>query len=175
MVEIVDIVCFYISAKKSSMYRVYNPCNAEFILAKIKQYFHFLLFVNLVPWLLMTWWQKEPVHQQQWYWPSYLEIFWFQHHKGSNHDSPDSKVRGANMAPTWVLSAPDVPHVCPMNLAIKECNKHTESVVCDVSTAYLIVKLAVITLKHFSQLPTLAQISIVCCIFCQVIRLNANQ
>ena len=30
---------------------------------------------------------------------------------------PDSKVHGANMAPTWVLSAPDGPHVGPMNLA----------------------------------------------------------
>ena len=32
---------------------------------------------------------------------------------------PDSKVHGANMGPTWVLSAPDGPHVGPMNLAIK--------------------------------------------------------
>ena len=31
---------------------------------------------------------------------------------------PDSKVHGANMGPTWVLSAPDEPHVGPMNLAI---------------------------------------------------------
>ena len=31
---------------------------------------------------------------------------------------PDSKVHGANMGPTWVLSAPDGPHVGPMNLAI---------------------------------------------------------
>ena len=37
-------------------------------------------------------------------------------------DSPDSKVRhGVNMGPTWVLSAPDGPHVGPMNLAIREC------------------------------------------------------
>ena len=35
---------------------------------------------------------------------------------------PDSKVHGANMGPTWVLSAPDVPHDDPMNLAIRECN-----------------------------------------------------
>ena len=33
---------------------------------------------------------------------------------------PDSKVHGANMGPTWVLSAPDGPHVGPMNLAIWE-------------------------------------------------------
>ena len=31
----------------------------------------------------------------------------------------DNKVHGANMGPTWVLSAPDGPHVCPMNLAIR--------------------------------------------------------
>ena len=34
--------------------------------------------------------------------------------------SPDSKDRGANMGPTWVLSAPGGPHVDPMNHAIKE-------------------------------------------------------
>ena len=33
------------------------------------------------------------------------------------HDIPDSKVHGANMGPTWVLSAPDGPHVRPMNFA----------------------------------------------------------
>ena len=31
---------------------------------------------------------------------------------------PDNKVHGANMGPTWVLSAPDGPHVGPMDLAI---------------------------------------------------------
>ena len=31
-----------------------------------------------------------------------------------------SKVHGANMGPTWVLSAPDGPHVGPMNLAIRD-------------------------------------------------------
>ena len=34
--------------------------------------------------------------------------------------NPDSKVHGANMGPTWDLSAPDGPHVGPMNLAIRE-------------------------------------------------------
>ena len=33
---------------------------------------------------------------------------------------PDSKVHGANIDPTWGLSAPDEPHVGPMNLAIRE-------------------------------------------------------
>ena len=32
---------------------------------------------------------------------------------------PDNKVHGANMGPTWVLSAQDGPHVGPMNLAIR--------------------------------------------------------
>ena len=34
-------------------------------------------------------------------------------------DYPDSKVHGAYMGPTWVLSAPAGPHVGPMNLAIR--------------------------------------------------------
>ena len=32
--------------------------------------------------------------------------------------APDSKVHGANMWPTWVLSAPDGPHAGPTNLVI---------------------------------------------------------
>ena len=34
--------------------------------------------------------------------------------------NPDKKVHGANMGPTWVLSAPDGPHVGPMNFAMRE-------------------------------------------------------
>ena len=34
--------------------------------------------------------------------------------------TPDSKVHGDNMRPSWVLSAPDGPHVGPMNLAIRD-------------------------------------------------------
>ena len=33
---------------------------------------------------------------------------------------PDSKVHGANMGPTWVLSVPGEHHVGPMNLAIRD-------------------------------------------------------
>ena len=33
--------------------------------------------------------------------------------------APDSRIHGANMGPTWVLSAPGGPHVGPMNLAIR--------------------------------------------------------
>ena len=35
------------------------------------------------------------------------------------YTNPAIKVYGANMGPTWVLSAPDGPHVGPMNLAIR--------------------------------------------------------
>ena len=35
-----------------------------------------------------------------------------------DHISSYSKVQGANMGPTWVLPAPDGPHVGPMKLAI---------------------------------------------------------
>ena len=35
-------------------------------------------------------------------------------------NNPDSKVHEANIGPTWVLSAPDGPHVGPMNLAIRD-------------------------------------------------------
>ena len=36
------------------------------------------------------------------------------------HINPDIKVHGATTGYTWVLSAPDGPHVGPMNLAIRE-------------------------------------------------------
>ena len=35
------------------------------------------------------------------------------------HVYPDSKIHGTNMGSTWVLSAPDGPHVGPMNRAIR--------------------------------------------------------
>ena len=34
--------------------------------------------------------------------------------------TPNSKVHGANMGTTWVLSAPDGPHVGPVNIAIRD-------------------------------------------------------
>ena len=38
-------------------------------------------------------------------------------------NNPDSKVHGSDMGSTWVLSAPDGPHVGPMNLAMRESIK----------------------------------------------------
>ena len=37
-----------------------------------------------------------------------------------SQNTPDSKVQGTNMGPTRGLSAPDGPHVGPMNLAIRD-------------------------------------------------------
>ena len=37
-----------------------------------------------------------------------------------NDGTPDSKIHGTNMGPTWVLSAPDAPHIGPVNLAIRD-------------------------------------------------------
>ena len=39
---------------------------------------------------------------------------------------PESKVHGANIWPTWVLSAPDGPHVGPMSLDIRVRVYHTD-------------------------------------------------
>ena len=39
---------------------------------------------------------------------------------------PDSKVHGANMGPTWLLSAPGGPHVSPINLAISDSTNVTK-------------------------------------------------
>ena len=44
------------------------------------------------------------------YFPQKVVLIW---------SCPDSKVHGANMGPTWVLSAPDRPHVDPMNFVIR--------------------------------------------------------
>ena len=38
-------------------------------------------------------------------------------------------LHGANMGPTWILSAPDGPHVGPMNLAIREHIQQQDPVV----------------------------------------------
>ena len=45
---------------------------------------------------------------------------------------PDSKFHGANLGPTWVLSAPDGPHVGPMNLAIRVVYHKTNMMNCSI-------------------------------------------
>ena len=41
-------------------------------------------------------------------------------HVSDESYTPSSKVNGANVGPTWVLSAPDGPHVAPLNLVIRD-------------------------------------------------------
>ena len=53
---------------------------------------------------------------------------------------PDIKVHGANMGPTWILSAPDGPRVGPMNLAF--------SVVSCQNFPYNNVALLISTMTH---------------------------
>ena len=43
--------------------------------------------------------------------------------------TPDSKIHVANMGPTWVLSAPDGPHVGPMDLAIRDVQQNSSQMV----------------------------------------------
>ena len=63
-----------------------------------------------------------------------LPLLWLWLH-WANDTYPDSKVHGANMGPTWVLSAPDGPYVGPMNLAIgvaavyREHNHHSYQII----------------------------------------------
>ena len=54
----------------------------------------------------------------QW-WSVYRRIYASLGPSEFEQNTPDSNVHGANMGPTWVLSAPDGPHVGPMNLAIR--------------------------------------------------------
>ena len=80
-----------------------NPCLAEFILRNIYIwiYYHiwtlrwcrllksflledkdpFAVYSQYYDWPVMISWHEEPRHQQPWYWPSYLETFWFQYQK----------------------------------------------------------------------------------------------
>ena len=46
---------------------------------------------------------------------------WWVNFRGMFQKFPDSKIHGANIGPTWVLSAPDGPHAGPLNLAIRVC------------------------------------------------------
>ena len=53
---------------------------------------------------------------------NFSEIF-IKIHTCLHLDVADSKDHGANMGPTWVLSAPGGPHVGPMNLVIRSVNQ----------------------------------------------------
>ena len=75
------------------------------------------------------------------YYMNPLRIYSEWEHKttwGNYENDPDSKVHGANMGPTWALSAPSGPHLGPMNLAIRgstrvstACGNYTNSLILD--------------------------------------------
>ena len=59
---------------------------------------------------------KSSIYQKKWTKPNVSSAC---RYPALLHTSPDSKVHGANMGPTWVLLAPDGPHVGPKNLVIR--------------------------------------------------------
>ena len=65
----------------------------------------------------------------------------------------ESKVHGVNIGPTWVLSAPDGPHVCPMNLAIRvlPCIHYERTVVYDEDWLYFLLLLMLSTRLLYIQ------------------------
>ena len=79
-----------------------------------------------------------------------LGHFWCQH--SQCWSVPDSKVHGANMGPTWVLSALDGPHVGPMNLAIRAVGQLNDSRWPFYTSVVLTF---ILTQKDVSQLTTL--------------------
>ena len=49
--------------------------------------------------------------------------------------SPDNKVHGANMGPTWVVSAPDGPHVGPVKLVMQGPQQLLSAMTCPITLA----------------------------------------
>ena len=82
-----------------------DTLHAKLFLVKMKTYLHFFYYflINTVMACVAIIFFKEE-----------KDIF------DTVNTIPDSKVHGANMGPTWVLSAPDGPHAGPMNLAIRD-------------------------------------------------------
>ena len=67
---------------------------------------------------LNKWWHKPTMYVCV-TWPKNVNTWWPRQNDRHLPDDPDSKVHGAHLGPTWVMSAPDGPHVGPMNLAIR--------------------------------------------------------
>ena len=58
-----------------------------------------------IPWLLLTWRQKEPGHQLPWYWPSSTRTLWFQQKKRSRASAVMISTQFSQVIP---VSAPKV-------------------------------------------------------------------
>ena len=80
--------------------------NMDFNMVHMYKCIYIYIYSNSGPVIPYTWW-----HTYTWKYP-HLILYTARHY-------PYSKIHGANMGPTWVLSAPDGPHVGPMNLAIR--------------------------------------------------------
>ena len=93
------------SASKVTIFIVHN-CISRVYLRMIKLKFEYAIIYVMI-------WKNFP-----YYWYSFRGINQLKV-TGSFH-TPDSKVHGANMRLTWVLSAIGGPHVGPMNLAIRD-------------------------------------------------------
>ena len=66
-------------------------------------------------------------------------------------NTPDSKVYGANMGPTWVLSAPDGPHVGPMSLDIWHHSLLQDRGDLQISTVTHVISIAI---NHWIPMPS---------------------
>ena len=84
---------------------------------------------------------------------------------------PDSKFHGASMGPTWVLSAPDGPHVGPMNPAIRVVMEVQWWAMCTLQwhlTSVMVCQITCIfTFNSLSKLMTneISKLRITCCLF----------
>ena len=75
----------------------------------------YLFYIQYIP-IIIQIWLCFHMTVYRWNLTMYFEGYWGNHAIAT----PDNKVHGANMGPTWVLSAPDEPHVGPMNLVIRD-------------------------------------------------------
>ena len=77
-----------------------------------------LLKYILIDEKLLSWISRRPKVERNIHGIKVMIVF-VQIHCWQRNIIANSKVHGANMGPTWVLSAPDGPHVGPMNLAVR--------------------------------------------------------
>ena len=90
----------------------FNNGNAKHNVSSVVQNKYIMIFQQ----------KKVAVINTDWYFDLPEGLLWLNGMGGVTEEvlqTPDSKVHGANMGPTWVLSAPDGSHVGPMNLAIR--------------------------------------------------------
>ena len=76
-----------------------------------------LCYEKYIPWISRKRF-CQLVNQSEVWMTEWMKL-WTHKSTPSRQHFPDSKVHGANMEPTWVLSVPGGPHVCPINLAVR--------------------------------------------------------